>query len=66
MEDCKLVATPMITNLKKVSISDSKLVDPMLYKHLIGSLMCLVNTILDICFEMNTFSQCMVEPRQEH
>jgi len=28
MEDCKLRATPMITNLKKVMTSDSELVDP--------------------------------------
>jgi hypothetical protein len=33
---------------------------------LIVSLMYLVNTRLDICFVMNTLSQVMVEPRQEH
>jgi hypothetical protein len=31
MENCKTMATPMITNLKKVTTSDSKLVDPTLY-----------------------------------
>ena len=60
------MATPMITNLKKMTTSNSELVDPMLYRQLIGSLMSLVNTKLDICFAMNTLSQFMVEPRQEH
>ena len=59
------MATPLITNLKKVTTSDSELVDPMLYMQLIGSLMYQVNTTLDICFAVNTLSQFMVEPRQE-
>jgi hypothetical protein len=66
MEDYKPKATPMITNLKKVRSSYSELVDPMLYKQLIGSLMYLVNTRPDLCFVVNTLSQFMVEPRQEH
>ena len=32
MEDYRPIATPMVTNLKKVIASDSKLVDPMLYQ----------------------------------
>jgi hypothetical protein len=43
MEACKPMATPMSTNLKKVIASYSKLVDPMLYRRLIGSLMYFVN-----------------------
>jgi hypothetical protein len=66
MEDCKAMATPMITNLKKVTTSDLELVDPTLYKQLIGSLMYPVNIRPDICFAVNTLSQFMVEPRQEH
>jgi hypothetical protein len=50
MEDCKLMATPMITNMKKVITSYSKLVDPRIYRKLIGSLMYLVNTRTNICF----------------
>jgi hypothetical protein len=38
----------------------------MLYRPLIGSLMYLVNTRLDICFAVNTLSYFMVELRQEH
>jgi hypothetical protein len=56
----------MITNLKKLSDLYSELVDPTLYRQLIGSLMYLVNTRPDIFFIVNTLSQFMVEPRQVH
>jgi hypothetical protein len=64
MEDCKPMATLMITNLKKVTNSDSKLVDLMLFRQLIGSLMYLINTRPNICFVVNTLSRFMVEQRQ--
>eukprot|EP00253_Pinus_taeda_P009567 PITA_09567 len=41
MEDCKPMSTPMITNWKKLHASDSELVDPILYRQLIGCLMYL-------------------------
>ena len=40
--------------------------NPTLYRQLIGSLMNLVNTWLDLCFVVNTLSQFMVEPRSVH
>jgi hypothetical protein len=43
MEVCKPMATPAITNLKKVTTSNSELVDAMLYRKLIGFLTYLVN-----------------------
>ena len=66
--DCKSMATPMVTNLKKLTetTSDSNLVDPMMYRQLIGYLMYLVNTRPDICFVVSSLSQFMVEPRQIH
>jgi hypothetical protein len=56
MEERKLIATPMITNLNKINTSDSELVDQRIYRQLVGSLMYLVNTRLDIFFSMNTLS----------
>ena len=66
MEDCRPMATPMITNSKKIDTSEDDEVDPTLYRHLIGSLMYLVNTRPDICCVVNTLSQFMVEPRRAH
>jgi len=68
MMDYKSMAIPMETNLKKLSdsTSNSNLVDPTMYRELIGSLMYLVNTRPDIFFAVNTLSQFMVEPRHYH
>ena len=68
MLDCKSMATPMDANLKKLRefASDSDLIDPTMYRQLIGSLMYLTNTRLDICFAMNTLSQFMSDMRQIH
>eukprot|EP00253_Pinus_taeda_P001980 PITA_01980 len=66
MEDCRPMATPMITNWKNIDASEDKDVDPTLYRQLIGSLMYLVNTRPDICYAVNTLSQFMVEPKRAH
>jgi hypothetical protein len=66
MMDCKPMATPMVANLKSFVDSDLDLIDPSVYRQLIGSLMYLVNTRPDICFAVNTLSQYMVQPRQVH
>ena len=56
MLDCKVMATPMDTNLKLLSNETSELVDMNHYRQIIGSLMYLTNTGLDICFVVNTLS----------
>jgi hypothetical protein len=38
----------MVTNKKMIDNSDSELLDPRIYKQLIGSLIYLVNTMTDI------------------
>jgi hypothetical protein len=65
MMDCKSMTTPMMTNMKKLSdsTSDSDLVDPMMYKQLIGSLMYLVNARPYIFFAVSTLSQYLVEAK---
>lgn len=64
--DSKLMTTPMITNLKKLRRSDASLTDPTNYHNLLGSLMYLVNTRIDICFTVNVLSQFQLEPRHDH
>ena len=66
MEHCRPIAKPMITKWKKIDTQEDDEVDPTLYRQLIGSLVCLVNTRPDICYAMNTLSQFMVEPRRAH
>lgn len=67
MEDCGPMSTPyMDTNWKKLDDSKSELVDPTIYRQLIGSLMYLVNSRPDISFVVNTLIQFMVEPRRVH
>jgi hypothetical protein len=66
MMECKSVPTPTATNLKLLSDTSSKTVDVTMYMWMIGSLMYLTNTRPYICFEVNTLSQYMVEPRHVH
>ena len=66
MMECNSTSTPMTMKLKKHCSDDSDLVDPTMYRQLIGSLMYRVNTRPDICFVVNTLSQYMCEPRQTH
>jgi len=65
MMDYKSMATPMITKLNKLRGFESRLVDPSMYQWLIGLLMYLVNTRLDIFFAVNTSSRFQVESRHE-
>jgi hypothetical protein len=66
MLECKSLNTTMETKLKLLVDTSSELIDAMLYKQIIGSLMYLMNTRPDICFAVNTLSQFMVEPRRVH
>jgi hypothetical protein len=66
MTDRKSMPTPMVMDLKNMNETDSGDVDPHLYRQLIGSLMYLVNTRLDICYAINVLSQFMSQPKQTH
>jgi hypothetical protein len=52
------VATPMVTNLKKLSVSssDSDEIDLNMSRQIMGSFMYLVNTSPYICYAMSTLS----------
>lgn len=66
MMDYKSMTTPMVENLRKMRDSESDLVDPSMYQKLIGSLMYLVNAMLDIFFAVNILNQFQLEPRHDH
>ena len=56
----------MASNLKLLCDASSQSVDAMMYLQMIGSLMYLMNTILDISFSMNTLSQFLTDLRHVH
>ena len=60
------MATPMASNLKLLSDASSETVDATMYRQMIGSLMYLTNTRPDICFDVNTLSQYLTDPRSVH
>jgi hypothetical protein len=66
MLECKPMNTPMEVKLKLLVDTSSELIDATLYRKIIGSLMYLMNTRLDICFSVNTLIQFLVEPRCVH
>jgi hypothetical protein len=66
MLECKPMNTPMKVKLKLLVDTSLEFIDATLYRQIIGSLMYLTNTRLDIFFAMNTLSQFLVEPRCVH
>jgi hypothetical protein len=66
MIECKSMPTPMVMDLKKISDTDSGDVDRHLYRQLIGSLMYLVNTRLNIFYAVNVLSQFMSQLKHTH
>ena len=66
--DCKSMATPMVSNLKKLheTTSGTNPVESTMYRQLIGSLLYLVHTRPDICFAVSALSQFMTDPRHIH
>ena len=66
MNDSKAMTTPMASNLKLLSVASSESVDATMYRQMIGSLMYLTNTRLNICFVVNTLSRFLTDPRHVH
>ena len=60
------MTTPMASNLKLLSVASSEMVDALMYRQMISSLMYLTNTRPDICFAVNTLSQYLTDPRSVH
>ena len=60
------MGTPMASNLKLLCDASSEIVDAMMYREMIGSLMYLTNTRSYICFIVNILSQFLTDPRHVH
>ena len=63
---CNSMTTSTALNLKLLSDASSESVDATMYHQMICSLMYLMNTRPDICFDVNTLSQFLMDPRHVH
>ena len=68
MTYCNTIPTVMLMNMKKPNetSSDSGEIDPHIYRHMIASLMYLVNIVPDIGYAVNVLSEFMSQPRKNH
>ena len=62
MEGCKPMDTPPEGNWRKEDATSREVVDAILYRQLVGSLMYLVNMRPNIFYAVNQLSQAMVKP----
>eukprot|EP00253_Pinus_taeda_P033946 PITA_33946 len=62
MEKCNPMQTPLEGNWSKEDATSREVVETVVYRQLVGSLMYLVNTRLDLCYAVNQLSQAMVQP----
>ena len=63
---CKCAKTPMKQNLRLSKFKGEELKDPCDYKRLVGRLLYLTITRLDILFVVHMLSQFMSKPRRPH
>jgi hypothetical protein len=64
--DCKAASTPMEVGLKLSSISDSRPANESAYRLLVGNLINLIATILDLSFKVSYISRFMTAPQVDH
>eukprot|EP00253_Pinus_taeda_P033279 PITA_33279 len=62
MHGCKPVDTPLPGGWRKEDATSAEVVDAIVYRQLVGSLMYLANTRPDISYAVNQLSQAMVKP----
>eukprot|EP00253_Pinus_taeda_P025784 PITA_25784 len=66
MQDTKAAITPTVMGLKLSKEDNTKDFDPSLYKSIVGSLMYLTATRLDIIFAVSLISRFMERPKEAH
>ena len=66
MEDCKPVSTPMITGCNLSSHDDSSTVNQPKYRSMIGSLLYLTVTRLDIMHAVGIVGRFQANPKESH
>ncbi|EXB36428.1 hypothetical protein L484_009995 [Morus notabilis] len=64
--DCKPAATPMDSNQKLSEAREEPPVDKGMYQRLVGRLIYLTHTRLDIAYSVSVISQFMHDPREPH
>ena len=66
MEDCKPVSTPMIIGCKLSKDNESKEVDQRLYRSMIGSLLYVTASRLDVMQAIGQVARFQAAPKETH
>ena len=66
LEFVSLVRTPMSPNVKLIVDLLGKSVDSSLYRSMIGSLLYLIASRLDISYNVGVCARCQVNPKESH
>ena len=66
MQEARPISSPMDPNQKLSAFDDSTPADAQLYRKLVGSLIWLLNTKLDIRFHVGLLARFMSNPMKTH
>ena len=66
LDSAKHMRTPMSTNTKLTIDDSGSSVDPSLYRSMIGSLLYLTASRLDICFSIGVCARYQANPKESH
>jgi histone deacetylase 1/2 len=66
MEDCKPIATPMISSLKLSKEGGTPVQDPTLYRSIVGALQYITITRPELSYSVNKVCQFMSNPHEDH